>query len=335
MTKKLRVGIIGAGLIGNKRAKIIKDLNEEELVMVVDIDKEKAKSMAENYNCEFADNWQELVKRPDIDIVIVSTTNNFLAPISIAALKNKKHVLCEKPFGRNVKESKAVLKVAQNSHRLIKVGFNHRFHQAISQAKKIFDEGKIGKILFIRSRYGHGGRLGMEKEWRLNKKISGGGVIVDQGVHIIDLCRYFVGDFNKVYGIAKSKFWKTKLDDNTFVLMENKNVTASFHVSTTNWKNIFSFEIFGDKGFLNIEGKGGSFGEETLTFGKRKPEFGVPEIEIFKFSGDTSWQEEWKNFISAVKFGKKIIGDGRDGFEANRIIEAIYRSSKSGRAVKL
>ena len=335
MNKKLKVAIIGAGLVGNKRAKVIKDLNKEELVLVADIDKKKAKNFAETYNCQFTASWQEAVRQKDIDIVIVATPNNFLARISIAALKNGKHVLCEKPFGRNVKESEAILKAAEKAHRLIKVGFNHRFHPAIFRAKKLFDKGEIGKILFIRARYGHGGRLGMEKEWRFKKAISGGGELLDQGVHLIDLSRWFGGKFQKVYGITETKFWKSNLEDNAFVLMKNKNITVSFHVSTTNWKNIFSFEVFGDKGFLVIEGVGRSYGEETLIFGKRKPEFGIPKIKILKFFEDSSWKNEWENFISAVKFGKKIIGDGKDGFEASRIIEAIYRSSKSGRAVKL
>jgi len=335
MNKKLKVAIIGAGLIGNKRAKVIKDLNKEELVLVADIDKEKAENFAKTYNCHFTTNWQKAVKRKDIDIVIVATPNNFLARISIAALKNGKHVLCEKPFGRNMKESEAILKAAEKAHCLIKVGFNHRFHPAILRAKKLFDKGEIGKILFIRARYGHGGRMGMEKEWRFKKAISGGGELLDQGIHLIDLCRWFGGEFQKVYGITETKFWKSNVEDNAFVLMKNENITVSFHVSTTNWKNIFSFEIFGDKGFLIIEGLGRSYGEETLIFGKRKPQFGIPKIKIFKFLKDSSWKNEWENFICAIKFGKKIIGDGRDGLEANRIINAIYRSSKKGQLINL
>ena len=334
MNKKLKVAIIGAGLVGNKRAKVIKDLNKEELVLVADIDKEKAENFAETYNCQFTTSWQEAVRRKDIDIVIVATPNNFLARISIAALKNSKHVLCEKPFGRNAKESKAILKAAEKAHRLIKVGFNHRFHPAIFKAKEIFDQGKIGEILFIRGKYGHGGRLNMEKEWRFQKEISGGGELLDQGVHLIDLAHWFVGKFDEFYGIADTKFWKTSLDDNAFFIMKRGKITSSFHVSTTNWKNTFVFEVFGSEGFLIIDGLGRNYGKETLTTGKRKKEFGIPEIKILKFDYDNSWEKEWQNFVEGITKNKKLIGDGIDGLNANIVVDAIYKSSRRKKSVK-
>jgi predicted dehydrogenase len=215
------------------------------------------------------------------------------------------------------------------------VGFNHRFHPAIFTAKKLFERGRIGKILFIRARYGHGGRLGMEKEWRFQKDISGGGELLDQGVHLIDLSRWFAGEFKEVYGITDSKFWNTELEDNAFAILRNEKTTVLFHVSATNWKNIFSFEIFGDRGFLIIEGLGRSYGEETLTIGKRRPKFGVPEIEVIKFPEDPSWKNEWENFLGALTKRRKLLGDGRDGLMANLIVGAIYKSSKTRKVVKL
>ncbi|MEK7465652.1 MAG: Gfo/Idh/MocA family oxidoreductase [Patescibacteria group bacterium] len=331
----INVGIVGAGLIGNKRAEALKHVGGTRLLAVADIDWNRALSLSQNYKCKSYRRWQDLVKDQKIDVVIIATPNKFLMPIAMAALKNGKHLLCEKPFGRNFDEAKKIFDAGKKYKRLIQVGFNHRFHAAIREAKKIFDQGQIGKLLFIRARYGHGGRLGMEKEWRFQKNISGGGELLDQGVHIIDLCRWFAGDFNEVYGLAETKFWKTKLDDNTFVLMKNKTVTASFHVSTTNWKNIFSFELFGDRGFLAVDGKGGSYGEETLVFGRRPKKFGVPKIKIFKFQKDVSWVEEWKNFLSALQGKGKIIGDAKDGLEANRIIAAVYESSKTKKPIWL
>jgi predicted dehydrogenase len=331
----LGVGIVGAGLIGTRRARIIQTTGNGRVVVVADTDSARAAEFAQKYGCERAKNWKELAKRSDIEVVIIAVPNKFIKPIAIAAFKNGKHVFSEKPLGRNVAEAEAIVKAAKKYRRLLKVGFNHRFHPAIFTAKKLFDEGRIGRILFIRGRYGHGGRLGMEKEWRFQKDISGGGELLDQGVHLIDLMRWFAGEFKEVYGITDTKFWNTKLDDNAFAILRNKKITASLHVSTTNWKNVFSFEIFGDKGFLTIDGLGRSYGEETLIIGKRKPEFGVPEIEVFKFSEDPSWEDEWKNFIGALTQRKKLIGDGFDGWEANRIVGAIYESSKRKKVVKL
>ena len=333
--KKLRVGIVGAGLIGAKRAKIVVADIHATLVAVADPDLGRAKALADEHGAETLADWRVLVKRRDIDAVVVAVPNAFSAPIVLTALKDKKHVLCEKPFGITAAESKKMLAAATKARRVVKVGFNHRFHAGIIKAHEILESGGIGKVFFIRSRYGHGGRKGMEKEWRFNKGISGGGELLDQGVHIIDLARWFAGEFKEVYGLAQTKYWKTKLDDNAFALMTNDHVTASFHVSTTNWKNIFSFEVFGDKGYLQIDGKGGSYGEEILTHGKTNLGF-APTLEIFKFGGqDESWKREWKNFSNAIAGKEKVNGGPLDGLRANQIIEAIYASSKAGKRIRL
>lgn len=335
MIKNYRVGIVGAGLIGNKRASALEAAGGARLVAVAEIDRERAKKFAAEHRCEVVKSWRELVRRPDVDIVIVAVPNKFAKPIVTGALARGKQVLCEKPFGRNFKEASAMLAEAKKWKRLVKVGFNHRFHPAIFEAKKLFDSGFIGRVLFIRAKYGHGGRLGMEKEWRFQKQISGGGELLDQGVHLIDLARWFAGDFKEVLGIADTKFWPTKLDDNAFTLLRKGSVTAMLHVSTTNWKNTFAFEVFGEKGFLIVDGLGRSYGQETLTIGKRKPEFGVPDVETKTYTEDTSWTEEWKNFLSALRGKAKLIGDAHDGAEANRYVEAVYESTRRKRFVKL
>ena len=211
----------------------------------------------------------------------------------------------------------------------------HRFHAAVVKGHRIFKQGGIGKVLFIRARYGHGGRKGMETEWRFKKAIAGGGELLDQGVHIVDLARSFAGEFTSVIGIARTKYWNVQIDDNAFALLENQHVTVSFHVSTTNWKNLFSFEVYGDKGYIQIDGKGGSYGDETLTWGKVNLGF-APKVKQFKFSAsDESWRKEWKHFISAIGGKIKLIGDGFDGLQANKITAAIYKSSLNGRSVRL
>lgn len=337
MKKMFNIGIVGAGLIGTKRAEAIPRTSGSKIVAIADADISRAESLAQKYGAHTCRTWQELMARKDIDIVIVAVPNAFAAKIAIAALNAKKHVLCEKPFGISAKESRAILAAANQHHRMVKAGFNHRFHPGIAKAKELFDAGAIGKLVFIRGRYGHGGRLGMEKEWRFNKKISGGGELLDQGVHLIDLMRWFGGEYESAYGICESKIWKSNVEDNAFGILKNKQVTAVFHVSVTNWGNIFSLEIFGDKGYLIIEGLGRWYGVETLKFGKRKPKLGDVILRTFSFPDgrDTSWEKEWKNFAGAIRGIETLNGAGIDGLRANEIAEAIYQSSKNHQEVSL
>ena len=177
----------------------------------------------------------------------------------------------------------------------------------------------------------------MEKEWRASKDLCGGGELLDQGVHIIDMIRWFGGDVKEVLGKVETKFWNMEVEDNAFAVLETlNNVTASFHVSWTCWRNIFSFEIFGTEGYLKIDGLGGSYGLETLEFGKRKKEGGRPDIEIFEFPDeDISWENEWKEFKKACEEHREPIGNGYDGLKANEVIDAIYTSSRENKVIIL
>ena len=161
--------------------------------------------------------------------------------------------------------------------------------------------------------------------------------MLDQGVHVVDLFRWFAGDFNQAFGFTPTCFWPMQVEDNAFAFFRNnRGVVASMHTSWTQWKNMFSFEIFGSEGYLIVEGLGGSYGTETLRVGKRRLEGGVPEEEEVVFNGpDTSWQDEWTDFLDAIHQSSEPIGSGFDGYQANRMIEAVYQSAKSGEAVTL
>lgn len=334
---KLNIAIIGAGLIGRKRAKVISKDKHSTLKVICDISKEKAENLSFEFGGKAESNWHEVVRQNGIDVIVVSTFNKYLAPISIAALKNHKHALCEKPLGRNVREAKTMLEAAESSKRLLKTGFNHRFHPAVEKAKMLFDKGEIGDLCFLRCRYGHGGRIGYEKEWRANKHFCGGGELLDQGVHVLDLFRWFAGDFKEVFCYTSTYFWDMKVEDNAFAIFKNKNgVIATMHTSWTQWKNIFSYEIFGKNGYLIIEGLGGSYGKEILKIGRRNPNGGVPLEEIFEFKeDDVSWEKEWHEFISAIKEKRRPSGDAWDGYQVNKMIEAAYKSSKINKLVKI
>jgi len=327
----MKVGIIGAGLIGNKRAQA---LGDAKLVVVADVAEDRAKKLAEKYHCAHTTDWKEVVTNDSVDSVIVSTTNDYLAPITIEAMKNGKHALVEKPCARNPKELSSVLKVAnQHPDVIVKTGFNHRFHPAMMKAKEIFDSGEIGKLMYIRGRYGHGGRKGYDKEWRAKPEIAGGGEMLDQGVHLVDLSRWFAGEFEEAIGYTKTMFWDMKVEDNGFVLLKNKKgQIALLHTSWTEWKNLFSFEIFCKHGKLEINGLGGSYGEETLTYYKMKPEFGIPDKFFYSWPGeDVSWKLEFKNFVDAISENKAPLSTLQDAYAAMKIIFDIYKWNRNHR----
>jgi predicted dehydrogenase len=332
----MNIAIIGAGLIGRKRAAALAAFPDDAVRVVCDIQSESARSLAAEHACDAVSDWREAL-REDVDAVVVATMNAVLAPIACAAFAAGKHVLCEKPLGRNVAEAEEMVEAARRADRILKTGFNHRFHPTLMTAKRIADDGGIGRIFSVRARYGHGARPGMEQEWRSSKELCGGGELLDQGVHVIDLFRWFGGDIREVYAKVETKFWRIDVEDNAFaILTSDRGVTGQMHVSWTNWKNVFSFEVFGDAGSLIVNGLGGSYGPETLDWMKRKPEGGRPDIETFAYpEKDVSWEEEWKEFRDAVRSGRSPCGDGLDGLAANRAIAMMYESSRMNAPVAL
>jgi len=324
----MRVGIVGAGFIGNKRAQA---LGDSKLTFVADVDETRAKTLAEKHSCSHTTDWEEVVKSDKVDIVIASTTNDFLVPVALESIKNGKHVLVEKPCARNPEELLKVVKaVEQHKGVKAKAGFNHRFHPALMKAKEIFDSGEIGKLMYIRARYGHGGRKGYDREWRAKPEICGGGEMIDQGIHLVDLARWFAGGFDEAIGYCATMFWDMCVEDNCFALLKNKGgQIASLHASCTEWKNLFSFEIFCKHGKLDINGLGGSYGEETLTYYKMKPEMGVPGKFVHSWPGeDVSWRLEFKDFVDAIKKGREPVGTLRDAYEDMKLVFDIYDWSK-------
>jgi predicted dehydrogenase len=323
----IRVGIVGAGLIGGKRAANMKGA---QLVAVTDRDPARAQALAKTYGVAAIPTWQELVGRKDIDAVIVSTSNDAIASCAIAALEAGKHVLVEKPAGRVPEDVREQIAACHRTGRILRVGFNHRFHPGFQQAKKIMDEGKIGPLMYIRARYGHGGRLGYEKEWRADPRISGGGELLDQGVHLIDLCRWLGGEFELEWGKAGTYFWNMPVEDNGFFMLRSPDGerSAFLHASCTEWKNLFDFEIFGKTGKLEIWGLGRSYGVEELRFYQMLPEMGPPKTEIFTYpSEDVSWQSEFDSFLAEIEGKSSDLGKPEDALKALEIVHGIYEQS--------
>jgi predicted dehydrogenase len=183
--------------------------------------------------------------------------------------------------------------------------------------------------MFLRARYGHGGRKGMETEWRGDPAISGGGEMLDQGVHLIDLARWYLGDFPHVSGHVGRYFWNWKVDDNGFALLRTASDQVAFlHASCTEWKNTFSFEIYGRDGKLAIDGLGGSYGVEKLAFYKMLPQMGPPETMMWEWPfEDRSWNLEWAHFIECIKARKQPMGNLNDAYAALDIVGKLYAQS--------
>jgi predicted dehydrogenase len=286
--------------------------------------------------CEFAIGWRDVVRREDIDIILVCTPPSSHAEISIAAMEAGKHVLCEKPLARTIEEAKEMIDAARSNHVKLKCGFNHRHHPAISRAKQLQDGGELGKPIFARCRYGYIGRPGHEKEWRADPTYVAGGQLMEQGIHAVDLFRWFLGDFGQVSCLTATYSAPQPFEDNAFLLLRGEHgAIASLHASMTQWRNLFHFEVFGQEGYVSVEGLGGSYGTERLRWARRDF-YGPFREDVSDFRGeDRSWFEEWKEFVTAIKEDREPIGNGQDGLEALRLIYAAYESSKNGATVNM
>lgn len=321
------VAIIGCGLIGKKRAAA---LAGARLVACADTDATRAESLAATVDGAVAvTRWQDAIAHAGVDIVIVATTNDALTPVAVAAAAAGRHLLVEKPAARTVQELDEIIAAGRASGVQIRVGFNHRYHPALMQAHKMVQAGDVGPLMFLRARYGHGGRVGYDREWRANPGISGGGELIDQGVHLIDLSRWFLGEFTEVIGRAQTCFWDMPVDDNAFMLLRTRESRAAhLHVSCSEWKNLFSMEIYGRTGKLQIDGLGGSYGTERLTFYKMKPEMGPPDTETWEYPGpDASWTREFTEFLDDIRLRREPSAGLNDARAALAVVEAIYSQS--------
>ena len=321
------VGIIGCGHIGQKRAGNLGAGGR--FIACADVNLSRAEHLANQYCGQACGSWGELLEIPEIDIVIISTLHNSLAEITLAAILAGKHVLVEKPSARSSAELVPILIAAQENNIKVHVGFNHRYHRALRKAKELIASGALGELMFIRARYGHGARLGYDKEWRADPKLSGGGELIDQGSHLIDLARWFLGDFSEIDGFAHTYYWSMPVDDNGFMLLKTPQKQAAFlHASCTEWKNLFSMEIYGKDGKLDISGLGGSYGLEKLTHYKMLPQMGPPETVSWEYPmDDDSWVVEMAEFYEDIQLNRTPAAGLNDAYQALKIIEKIYKDS--------
>ena len=323
----LGVAIIGCGLIGQKRAGA---LAGARLVACADIARDRADALARSApGCTAYTDWRDAVRHADTSIVVVATLHDSLAEIAAGAIEAGRHVLVEKPAARRAAEIAHLSARAAEKGAKARVGFNHRYHRALRKARELVDSGQLGDLMFLRARYGHGGRIGYDREWRADPARSGGGELIDQGPHLIDLARWFLGDFSEIDGYAHTYFWDMPVDDNAFLLLKTARKQVAFlHVSCTEWKNTFSFEIYGRNGKIDVSGLGGSYGTERINFYRMLPELGPPETTTWEYpTADDSWAVEFAEFLEDIRLDRTPSANLEDACAALQIVEHIYKVS--------
>lgn len=333
---KLKVAIAGFGKIGQLRWTELNKRNDINFIAYHDI-----KRPSGVYSGDFCENFQDLLdKKPDV--MFICAYNNVLADYTIECLNRNIHVFCEKPPARNTEELKQIKQVIETKPNVVlKYGFNHRYHYSVIEAKKIIESGSMGKILWLRGVYGKAGSIDYHKNWRNYKKYSGGGILIDQGIHMLDLIRYFSSEhFSKINSFVTTSFWNIEAEDNAFAIMQSENeVIATLHSSATQWRHKFLLEMCFEEGYINLDGilsGTRSYAPETLIVGKREFEdithaMGKPQESITWFEYDDSWKKEIEEFMNAVKGNKSVInGTIHDAYETLRLVESIYENSGFG-----
>jgi predicted dehydrogenase len=324
----LRVGIVGCGLIGSKRAAALRAA--DELVACFDIDEQAADRLAQRHGAKACTRLEELLGS-GLDVAVVATAHDQLAALTDVALAAGVHVLVEKPAGTGTAQIDSLIAAQRASGRLVKVGFNHRFHPGIQRVAEEVRSGRHGELMHLRGRYGHGGRIGYEQEWRADPKRSGGGELIDQGMHLLDLTHWLAGPLPLRCALLRTQFWETPVEDNAALILGEADVRSApwalLHVSWTEWKNLFSLEVYCERAKLQIDGLVGSYGRQRLLIYRMLPQLGPPETtEVLYPEHDESWKREWESFCAAIEAGEDRLRCGglEDARYAWTQVEAAY-----------
>jgi predicted dehydrogenase len=328
--------VIGYGYMGQIRKQVVEDLDGLELAGICDQSLDPA-VIGTGYR-HFGD-YRTALDETNPELVFVCTPNSYSPEICVYAMERGCHVFCEKPPGKNVGDIRRIM-AAEKAHPGLKVmfGFNHRHHPAILEAKSIVDAGRMGEILWLRGLYGKSGGGGeFEESWRNNPVVSGGGILLDQGIHMLDLFRLFCNDFSEIQGMLNTSYWNIPVEDNAFVLLRNeRGQTAQLHSSATLWKHTFQLEIGLQEGYLTAQGllsKSGSYGRETLIIG-RKPRLnqtaavGNPREEVVYFDRDLSWELQVRELVQCILEDRPVTDSSTvDALRVMEIIETVYQEA--------
>jgi predicted dehydrogenase len=325
----LRVGIVGAGLIGRKRAAALR--SEDLLIGATDLRADATAALVGEFGGVACAEVAELLALAP-DVVVVAVSHDALAEHTEASLAAGAHVLVEKPAGLGSAEVEGLQAAAARAQRLVKVGFNHRFHPGIARAATEVHSGEHGDLMHLRARYGHGGRPGYDREWRADPARSGGGELIDQGMHLLDLSHWLAGPLPLHCALLRTQFWDMPVEDNAALILGASDAQqgpwAMLHVTWTEWKNLFSLEIYCRRAKIEVEGLVRSYGPQRLRIYRMGPELGPPALEEVAFEDvDRSWQAEWESFAAAIVGDGELLGDLADAHYAWSCVEAAYARS--------
>lgn len=327
----IRIGIIGYGKMGRTRAAAIAHSGLGEVVAVFD---PQAADLPVGPGVREATDEQEILNDPAIDAVFICTPNHRNRPLTMAALAAGKHAFCEKPPAFNASEVEAIMDVERRSRRKLMYGFNHRHHGSIKTIRSLVDSGQYGRLLWMRGRYGKSVDRDYFQTWRAKKDMAGGGILIDQGIHMLDLFLLLAGDFDEIQGMVSSLYWRIEgIEDNVFVNLRNRStgVVASLHSTMTQWRHLFSLEVFLERGYMVLNGlktQSGTYGDEVLTVARNRttaPAATWEDEDRTTFHVDTSWNDETEAFLRCIAEDRPVeTGSSTDALRVMRLIDAVY-----------
>jgi predicted dehydrogenase len=335
LNHKLKVGIIGYGVVGKKRHSILKKYKQLKVIAASDVNDQSLLDLPKNV--QTFNDYRKLINESNCNVVFISVPNRFAADATKLALRKGMHVFCEKPPARSSRELSSIKSLIQGKKIKLKYGFNHRYHASILKASEILNSKRLGKIVAMRGIYGKSKIISFDQsDWRSKRSEAGGGILLDQGIHMLDLMLFFAkAKFKKVFSIVKNDFWNHDVEDNAFALMETSSgIVAQMHSSATQWRHKFNLEIILERGALIFGGLltgSKSYGDETLTVIESNPDTdkGSPKEKTYKFNSDISWAEEIKEFIRAIEQDTDIIhGTYEEALLTMKLIEQIYKADR-------
>lgn len=335
---KLKVGIAGYGVVGKRRRHFI-DLNPHlKTVALCDRDLKNTNKDADvARNVNHYSNYQALLQNEKLDVLFVCLTNDIAAEVTMAGLTHGLHVFCEKPPGRNLNDIAKVRTLKQQYPQLqLKYGFNHRYHDSVSDALAIIQNKSLGDIINLRAVYGKSKLItyGQARDWRTKRAIAGGGILLDQGIHMVDLLRLFAGEFSEVHSFISNGYWQHDVEDNAYALMRTKDgKVAMLHSSATQWRHHFQLDISLQKGSIVLSGilsGSKSYGSEKITIAwASADEQGDPKEQTTRYNEDHSWRNEIAEFAQTILGGGDIQhGTVDDAYRTMELVHRIYTADK-------